>query len=321
MSCLRICYSSSLKKVMTREKNKIKKNRKIKIRSGNPGSLKAFWTSPNLLKTLKALLLVAVFVSAGFLLYFAERYVKSTTPAATGQIQLMDVPDWVGGKLREKILEAAGQNFVKLDENAAKKVVENLSTVAWLDNVIGKTTDKSVQISAKYRKPIAVVESGTRKFYVDSQCVVLDYVPMPQLLIMEIRGLSLEKDVPHYGRVWRRDDLEAAVALREKIYEVDVKTRYPRPLLREIAAIDVTNFGGRKDSREPHIILYTRNNTAIVWGAELGKWSQNLESTDEQKLAKLFGYYKENGYKFSTSPKYIILRDPRDNIPLPIDKY
>ncbi len=306
---------------MAREKNKLKKSRKIKIRSGNPGSKKAFLTSPNLLKTLKVFLLVAVFASAGVLLYFAERYVKSTKPAETGRIKLMDVPEWVGEKLKEKILEAAGQDVLKLDETAAQKVVENLSSVAWLDKVKGLTTEKSVQIRAEYRKPIAVIESGSRKFYVDSKQVVLNYVPMPQLLIVEIKGLSLEKDVPHPGQVWRRDDLEAAVSLREELYKMDEKISPHRPLLREIASIDVSNYGGRKNSREPHIILYTRNNTAIIWGAELGKWSQNLESTDEQKLAKLFGYYKENGYKFPTSPKYIILRDPRDNISLPIDKY
>jgi hypothetical protein len=306
---------------MTREKNKLKRSRKFKIRSGNPGSRKAFWTSPDLLKVLKVFLLVAVFASAGVLLYFAERYVKSTKPAATGRIELMNVPEWVGEKLKTKILEAAGQDVVKLDETAAQKVVENLSSIAWLDDVKGLTTDKSVQINAQYRKPIAVIESGSRKFYVDSKRVVLDYVPMPQLLIVEIKGLSLEKDIPHPGRVWRKDDLEAAVALREEIYKMDVKTSYPKPLLREISVIDVTNYDGRKNSREPHIIFYTKNNTAIIWGAELGKWSQNLESTDEQKLAKLFGYYKENGYKFPTSPKYIILRDPRDNITLPIDKY
>ena len=305
---------------MAREKNKLKRSKKIKIRSGNPGSKKAFWTSPNLLKTLKVLLLVAVFVSAGVLLYFAERYVKSTKPAATGTIELIDMPKWAD-QLRTKILEAAGQDVVMLDETAAQKVVENLSSVAWLDNVKGLTTEKSIQVSAQYRKPIAVIESGSRKFYVDSKQVILDYVPMPQLLIVEIKGLSLEKDVPHPGQVWRRDDLEAAVALREEIYEMEVKTRFPKSLLREIAVIDVSNYGGRKNSKEPHIILYTRNNTSIFWGAELGKWSQNLESTDEQKLAKLFGYYKENGYKFPTSPKYIILRDPRDNITLPIDKY
>ena len=55
-------------------------------------------------------------------------------------------------------------------------------------------------------------------------------------------------------------------------------------------------------------------------GAAVGKWQQHLESTDEQKLAKLYAYYKEFG-TLSGGAKYINLRDPKHNIPLPIDKY
>jgi hypothetical protein len=80
------------------------------------------------------------------------------------------------------------------------------------------------------------------------------------------------------------------------------------------------NYNGRKNDRRPHIILYAKDNTEITWGAELGKWQRHLESTDEQKLAKLYGYYKEYG-TLSGRAKYINLRDPRDKIPLPIDRY
>jgi hypothetical protein len=49
-------------------------------------------------------------------------------------------------------------------------------------------------------------------------------------------------------------------------------------------------------------------------------WGQHLEATDEDKLAKLYGYYKEYGSLMGRA-KYINLRDPQDKIPLPIDKY
>ena len=67
-------------------------------------------------------------------------------------------------------------------------------------------------------------------------------------------------------------------------------------------------------------MLYAKDNTPIMWGAAVGKWQQHLESTDEQKLAKLYGYYREFG-KLSGGTKFINLRDPKDNIPLPIDRY
>jgi hypothetical protein len=81
----------------------------------------------------------------------------------------------------------------------------------------------------------------------------------------------------------------------------------------------VSNFDGRKSSRAPHIILYA-GDIEIIWGAELDKYQQHFESTDEQKIAKLYGHYKEYGTLLS-GVKRINLCDPRDNIPLPIDKY
>jgi len=52
----------------------------------------------------------------------------------------------------------------------------------------------------------------------------------------------------------------------------------------------------------------------------MGKWQQHLELSDEEKLASLYSYYKDYG-TLSGGVKFINLRDPRDNIPLPIDKY
>jgi hypothetical protein len=273
-----------------------------------------------IMKMLKVSVIVCVFLSVGALLYYAQKYVKSSEPVVVGPVELMNVPEWVGNQLKAKILDAAGGENLQLDENAAKTVAANLASVAWLDNVSTLTTEKSIKVYAKYRKPIALIESGSSKFYVDKEMVVLDYVPLPQLLIVEIKGISLERDVPHYGQVWKRDDLAAAVAIREIIYAMDQSVSPKRPLLREIAGIDVSNYDGRKNSRQPHITLYTRGNTTIIWGAEVGRWQQYLESMDEQKLNKLFSYYTEHK-TLSTGVKYINLCDPRDNIPLPIDKY
>lgn len=303
-----------------RKKAKQKKPKKLKIKTRKTGNKKSVLTAGNIFKALKSLLVVFIFVSAGFLLYLAEKYIHNSSPLTTGPVELMNVPEWVGDQLEQMIITEAGGIDLMLNEETAKKVVENLSSVAWLDNVRALTTDKSIQVYATFRKPVAVIQSGMSRFYVDSQMVVLDYVPMPHLLIVEIRGPSLVNDVPRYGQVWRRDDLEAAIELLERIYEMDKTDSPDRPLLREIASIDVTNYDGREDPRQPHILLYTHNNIEIIWGAEVGKWSQHLESTDEQKLAKLFGYYKQHG-TLSTGIRFINLRDPRENIPLPIDKY
>jgi hypothetical protein len=158
--------------------------------------------------------------------------------------------------------------------------------------------------------------------YVDSQQVVLDYVPLPELPIVEVVGLANTIDMPQPGKVWLCDDLAAATTILSRMNQMDKSFTPDKPLLFEIDRIDVRNFNGRRDEGEPHIVLYTKDNIQIIWGAEWGKWQQHLESTDQEKLAKLWGHYRQHG-TLSDGVKYIYinLRDPQDKIPLPIDKY
>jgi hypothetical protein len=155
---------------------------------------------------------------------------------------------------------------------------------------------------------------------VDAEQVVLDFVEMPHLPIVKITGLPLITRTPPLGEVWQRDGLAAAIEIIKRLEQMDKLVTPDKPLLYEIDRIDVSNFNGRENTQHPHIVMYTKDNTQIIWGAEVGKWQRYLESTDEQKLAKLYGYYKEYG-TLSGGAKYINLRDPQDNIPLPIDKY
>jgi len=305
-----------------------KKKSKTKRISFKPGSLskkkkrKAGRFGPALISILKVSAVACAVVAVVAILYFAEKYVKSSNPVNTGPLVLADTPGWVSEELKAKILVAAGGKTFRLDEDTAYLVVNNLASIAWLDEVQVQTTDKSVRVNAKFRKPIALIKSALHKFYVDVEQVVLDFVPMPNLPIVEVKGLSPIAKTPPLGKVWRQDDLAAAVLILDRLDQRDKdKSVAPdKPLLYEIGSIDVSNFNGRRNTGQPHIVLYTTDNTPIIWGAEIGKWQQHLESTDEQKLAKLYGYYKEYGTLLGGA-KYINLRDPQDKVPLPIDKY
>ena len=180
-------------------------------------------------------------------------------------------------------------------------------------------THDRLLIKARWRKPLALVKSGIQSFYVDDELVVLDFVPMPNLPIVRISGLSTT-DIPPPGKAWQKDDLSAAVAILARLDRMDKLVTPDSPLLYEISHLDVTNFNGRQNSRLPHIILYTKDGTEIIWGAEIGAWQRHLEATDEEKLAKLYGHYKKYG-SLLNNVKYINLRNPQDNVPLPIDKY
>jgi hypothetical protein len=114
--------------------------------------------------------------------------------------------------------------------------------------------------------------------------------------------------------------LAAAVTILGKLEQMDATVAPEKPLLYEIDSIDVSNFEGRKNRREPHIVLYTKDSTEIIWGAEFGTWQRYLEAPDDEKLAKLYSYYEEFGTLLGGA-KYINLRDPQETIPRPTDKY
>ncbi len=275
------------------------------------------------ISTALSVVLLLAAVAIGFI--FLEKYVQKAVPVSekAGHLKLTNVPSWVNDKLEDKIYTAAsggGEDF-KLDKDAAESVQRNIAEyVPWLYDVQVQTKHDSLLIQAKWRKPLALVKKGLRRYYLDSDMVVLDFVPIADLPIVEIKGLSYISKVPPYGAVWNREDATAAVNILYRLDQMDGLVTPDKPLLFEIESINVSNFDGRKNSRAPHIILYAKDDTQIIWGARLDTWQRYLEATDEEKLARLYSHYEEYGSLLG-NVKYINLRDPQDNIPLPVDKY
>jgi hypothetical protein len=283
------------------------------------------WFGPSLVTTLKVLVVTCVLCGIVIGLMSLEKYVKATIPVqeGSGELVLADVPLWVSDQLKEKVREIATAkgNNLGLDDETVLSVQRNIEElVPWLDDVKVKATHNILRVEALWRKPIALVKSGTIKFYVDSEQVVLDYMEMPNLPIVEIKGLPPVAKIPPLGEVWQRDDLAAALAILNRLDHMDKTLTPDKPLLCEIKRVDVSNFNGRQNSRLAHIVLYSNDDSQIIWGAEFGQWQRYLESTDEEKIAKLYSYYKDYG-SLSGGARYINLCDPRDKIPLPIDKY
>ena len=308
--------------VAKRRKTKSRRER-ISFRlsaSGRKKRTSATSSGPRLTGVLKVLAVVGILAVVGLLLHFAGNYVKSVSPVGTGPLELVDVPEWASEELRAKIRAAAGGETFRLDDGVAQLVAGNLASVAWLRDAKVQTTHNSVCASAVFRKPVALVKSGLQKFYVDEDLVVLDFVALPNLPIVSIKGLSASANVPPPGEVWHKDDLAAAVTILARLDRMDELVSPDRPLLYEIDSIDVSNFNGRENSRAAHIILYAKDGAEIIWGAQMGAWQRYLEATDEEKLAKLYGYYKECGTLLN-GVKYINLREPQETIPQPVDKY
>lgn len=281
------------------------------------------WLGPSLIKILKVTAVICVLLGAVVGLAVLDRYVKKIYAESEDLSLIMaNVPGWVPEQIKNNVMAIArGEGPTPLDENTAQVVQRRIEKkAAWIRDVQVQTTHEGLVVSGKWRKPIAMFKRGMEKFYVDTEQVVLDFVPMPHMPIVEVKGLSVIMTSPPLGRVWQRDDLAAAVTILDRLDRMDKVITPDKPLLTEIASINVSNFGGRENNENPHIVLFAKDSTEIIWGAEFGTWQQHLESTDEQKLAKLYGYYKGAGTLLG-GVKYINLRDPKHKVPLPIDQY
>ncbi len=259
----------------------------------------------------------------GLGLFFLDRYVKTVVPVAESQgpLELINPPGWVSPELKERVITTAGAGWAsfRLDSDAARSVAQNLDSFAWLEEFQVQTTGRAIRIKAEFRKPVALIKVGLEKFYVDESLVVLDYMPMPKLPIVLVKGVQA-LTIPPAGQSWQRGDLQAAVALLALLGKMDAMVAAERPLLNQIQAVDVSNFQGRREAREPHILLYAADETQIIWGAEPGSSQQYMEAREDEKLAMLYHFYEENG-TLTNRVKYIELRYPRKSVPQPLNSF
>jgi len=269
---------------------------------------------------------VAVGLTVGFI--YLDTFVKQSYHFGKEplSLELVDVPDWVSTDLEQEIVDTArkcGVRFV-LNEEAARQVGENLLTLAWLYDTQVSVGSKSIVVTCGFRKPVAIVASADKQYYIDSQAVVLNYVPISKLAIVEIAGVAVHHlSRRSVGTQWQSDDVAAALELIELLDKMDRQVEPNKPLLAEIKSVDMSNFNGRRSASQPHIILYAKDGTEIKWGAEKGQWHKNLEARDEEKLAILYNTYNEFGtiqIRAAQKGSFIDLTKPQ-NLSLPIDRY
>ncbi len=260
------------------------------------------------------------FVGGGFL--FVHRHFKQSNPVihSYGDLILVGPPPWLNEELKEKIGYAAtadGEDL-RLDEDAAVTIRNNLRKhLVWLADPKVRVNPDSIEISGRWRKPLAQIEVNDTLFYIDAESVVLDYVAVPALPIIEIAGVRLT-GAPAIGEKLASPDIAAAMAILHRMDKMDRLVTPDAPLLLHIKSINIANFQGRLSKTDPHITMKSIGGTDVIWGAELDAWSEQLEASDEEKLAKLYAYYRQ-GRSLDDGVQFINLREPRDRIPRPLE--
>lgn len=260
------------------------------------------------------------FVGGGFL--FVHHHFKQSNPVlrSYGDLILVGPPPWLNEELKEKIGYAAtadGEDL-RLDEDAAVTIQNHLRKhLVWLADPKVRVNPDSIEISGRWRKPLAQIEVNNTLFYLDAESVVLDYVEVPELPIIQIAGVRLS-GLPTIGEALASPDIAAAMAILHRMDKMDRLVTPDAPLLLHIKSINIANFRGRLSKSDPHITMKSVGGTDIVWGAELDAWSEQLEASDEEKLAKLYAYYRQSRC-LDDGVRFINLREPRDRIPRPVE--
>ena len=271
---------------------------------------------------------IAVFVAAGVGFIFLDKYVKNNLNLSekTAPIQLVDFPPWGGDELKQKIISTAGKSSdaFRLTETAAIQTGENLQMLAWLYDIKVQVSNEAIIVNAKYRKPVGLIKAPEGQYFIASDFVILDYIPVSKLPIVEITGtpshLLTWRSV---GTKWQSGDVAAAVELLALLERMDNEVVPNKPLLAEIKSIDMSNFNGRRSPSQPHIVLYAKDGTEIRWGAQKGAWQRYLEAKDEEKLTLLYNTYEELGtvqLRAAQKGSFIDLTR-QQSLSLPIDKY
>ena len=240
-----------------------------------------------------------------------------------GPLVLEDVPGWVDQStpLCDKIRAAAGGDYFPLQERVAQALSARLDC-AGLDG-------RRAGLHHAERRPRPGLLAEARGDGGYGQCQVLrgSGPGRPRL-----RGPAPPR--PQTGD--RRQVADRALAQRGHgrqrpqggdqrpvlIESMDVRATPAKPLLSEIEGIDVSNYQGRRSEKGPHVVLSAKDGTQVVW-VKIGTWGRHMEATDEQKLARLFSFYKEAEGQptLMGRVKYIDLRAPLREVTTPIDQY
>lgn len=254
------------------------------------------WDPRKTLAALEVLATVAVLCALTLGWRHAERYLADYTarqqplPAGTEQVELLDAPYWLLSSptlprdLRVLVARQLAADPLRSDDlNAAARA---LSENPWIESVeqIRRMPDGRVTVRARYREPIACVESEDGLRLVDEQAVRLPGLfSMSEVVKSGMPIITGVKSHPAAeGKTWPGDDLAAGLSL--------VKMLRAQPYLSQVTAFDVSERDARNRVR---LTLRTRQGM-VRWGLPPGQ-EGTIEPTAQVKMAWLNRIHRDKG--------------------------
>jgi hypothetical protein len=296
--------------------------------------------------------LCATAAAIGAAYYPARRYsrevISEQSKTCSVSIELTHQPAWITKDLSALILEQASifsqvssldpvtgktvKNFARMQNPIDAGILGELADAftlhpaehnnAWIKRIVAihrtfdrKANQQKITIDAEYRQSVALVARGDFYYQVDAEgvrlpgelsvqdCLAVQARSPWQLLV--IRGADCA--LPEPGQAFDATDFSAALQLAEILSQ--------QPYARQIAAIDVNNFGGRVDKSAPQITLDTAFGTQIWWGR-----APHDEMFYEVSLPAKLSTLSSIALRYSridASQRYVDIRFEQPRIPAP----
>jgi hypothetical protein len=253
--------------------------------------------------------LAAPVISAGILLLLLaasvaglerlKRYVGALPQQKMAVKVELEVPaeaDWVDKEgWRPRILSAihVPEEQVRSDQALLRDVARQMERSGWVSQVrrVMRTTDGTIRILCDYRRPIAMLLDAEGEYVpVDRQgCRLPEVYTSVSDSGAWIQILGVQESLPPVGQEFRGEDARAAIKLSSLIFQQSFRT--------QVAAVDVTNFRGRKDRARDHILVWPKRGRPIVWGSAIGEEIEEPVARDKlRNLAKYFASGSPQAY-------------------------
>jgi hypothetical protein len=247
-------------------------------------------------------------------------------PQTAPRVVLANRPPWMSQALAEQIIgtvRPVGLHSV-FDRELLMETASAMAVNPWIKEVrqVRRTyvhgPGDTLEVDCVYRTPTALVQWQDNYWLVDGDgCKLPAMYPSRQipramydaqgkLALRVIQGVN--RPPVRTGKIWPGDDLAAGLEM--------VKLLAGQPFAEEIPTVDVSNFGGRRDSLAAQIVLVTRYGTQIRWGRQPSAKDYFVEVPTSQKLQSLSDIFSEM-HRVDGGQPWIDLRFDRVTYPSP----
>ncbi|WP_432798574.1 cell division protein FtsQ/DivIB [Poriferisphaera sp. WC338] len=240
------------------------------------------------------------FMEMGLDHYAANKYSEIIHPE---QITLDGAPTWMSGKneptgrqLTAEIATLIDPN--PLDGSSLRRAVDalnnnpnNVPVFAWIKHVsqIRRFTNNSIQVTAEFREPVALIITREGYRSIDAEGVTLPDLfeeHQVKLVGLPVIGGVPASTEPYVGQPWSHSNLHAGLQLAMLLRD--------EPYIDQVRMIDVSP----RDARgRLELVLRTYDNGAVVWGRPPGQEDAIEESaaTKCERLRALANNRATNG--------------------------